>query len=57
MKGSPRSVWLSWANRAAGAWTGAATAAVRRGQTAMLKAMTTPPKAKPKPAAKRRRKP
>ena len=32
MKGSPRSLFLSMANRAAGAWTSAATAAIKRQQ-------------------------
>ncbi|WP_448191040.1 hypothetical protein [Azospirillum sp. sgz301742] len=52
MKGSPRSVWLSWANRAAGIWTSAFTAAAKRNQAAVLKAMTSPPK----PAKSKRRK-
>src|SRR5215204_1840349 len=34
MKGSPRSIFLSMANRAAGAWTSAATAAIKRQQRA-----------------------
>ena len=36
MRGSPRSLWLSMANRAAGWWTSAAVAAVQRQQRAML---------------------
>jgi len=52
MKGTPRSVWLSWANRAAGIWAGTATAIAKRNQAAILKAMTTPPK----PAKSKRRK-
>jgi len=40
MKGSPRSIWLSWANRAASYWTSAVTAATRRHQSAILKAPT-----------------
>lgn len=55
MKGTPQSLWLSWANRAAGAWTGVAVAAAKRNQAALWKAMTTPPKPKRKPAAKRRK--
>jgi len=59
MKGTPQSLWLSWANRAVGAWTGMAVAAAKRNQAAVLKAMATPPKprSKPKrkPAAKRRK--
>ncbi|PWC80856.1 hypothetical protein TSH100_28715 [Azospirillum sp. TSH100] len=43
------SAWLSWANRAAGMWTTAAMSAAKRNQaaaqSAMIKAMTTPPKA------------
>jgi len=54
MKGSPRSLWLSAANRAAnqavGFWTGMFSAAAKRNQTALAKAMT-------KPAAKTKRKP
>ena len=53
MKGTPRSLWLSWANQAAGIWTSAVTAAAKRNQAAFLKAMTTPPK----PAKTKRRKP
>ncbi|MBP2308249.1 hypothetical protein GBZ48_29540 [Azospirillum melinis] len=48
------SAWLSWANRASGMWTTAAMSAARRNQsaaqTAMFKAMMTPPKAKPSKA-------
>ncbi len=44
MKGSPRSLWLSMANRSAnqaiGFWTGLFTAAAKRNQAAMLTAMT-----------------
>jgi len=36
MKGSPRSLFLSMANRAAGAWTSAATAAIKRQQRAVI---------------------
>lgn len=43
------SAWLSWANRASGMWTTAAMSAARRNQaaaqSAMIKAMMTPPKA------------
>ena len=52
MKGTPRSVWLSWANQAAGIWAGTFTAMAKRNQAAFLKAMTTPPK----PAKGKRRK-
>ena len=57
MKGSPRSVWLSWANQAAGIWTSTFMAAAKRNQAAMLKAMTTPPKSaatKSTPAKRRK---
>lgn len=58
MKGSPRSLWLSWANRtanqAAGFWTGVFTAAAKRNQTAIAKAMTAKPMTA-KPATKSRR--
>jgi hypothetical protein len=66
MKGSPRSLWLSWANRAAsqaaGFWSGVFASAVRRGQADMMKAMTTPPmatppKARPGSGSKRMSKP
>ncbi|WP_448206430.1 hypothetical protein [Azospirillum sp. sgz302134] len=57
MKGSPRSVWLSMANRTAnqaiGFWSGMFTAAAKRNQTALLKAMTSPAKAKAPSKAKR----
>ena len=57
MKGTPRSVWLSMANRSAnqaiGFWTGLVGAAARRNQTALLNAMTKPPKAK-RPARKKK---
>ena len=49
MKGSPRSIMLTWANRAAGWWTSAAVAAVQQQQRAFLKALTPKPtKARPK---------
>jgi hypothetical protein len=46
MKGTPRSLWLSWANRVAGYWTSAMASALQRQQRATLKAM------QPKPARK-----
>lgn len=49
MKGSVRSLWLSWANRAAGYWTSAMAAAMQRQQRAVIKA------AQPKPRRKARR--
>ena len=49
MKGSPRSIMLSWANRAAGWWTSAAVNAMRQQQNAFLNAMTPKPgKMRPK---------
>lgn len=48
MKGSPRSLWLTWANRAAGTWTSAWVTALQQQQRAMLKAMTPKPPKKPK---------
>jgi hypothetical protein len=59
MKGSPRSLWLSWANsaanRAAGTWAGAFRAAAKRNQTNFLKALTADPKSA-RTAPKRARK-
>lgn len=52
MKGTPHSLWLSWANQAAGIWTNTFIAVAKRNQAAMLKAMTAPPK----PAKSKRRK-
>lgn len=40
MKGTPRSLFLSAANRAAGWWMGHAANAMRRGQAAWLAAAT-----------------
>lgn len=58
------SAWLSWANRATGMWTTAAMSAARRNQaaaqSAMIKAMMTPPKVgqgNPGSKPKRRSKP
>lgn len=50
MKGTPYSLWLSMAHRTAnqmagqvtGFWAGTLTAAARRNQKAMLRAMTAP---------------
>ena len=58
MKGTPQSIWLSAANRAAGWWMGHAANAVRRQQRAALAEMTkaaTGAKSKRKRTAKRRR--
>jgi hypothetical protein len=53
MKGTPRSLFLSAANRATGWWLGHAANAMRRGQAAWLAATkAATPKRKP-----RRRKP
>ncbi len=40
MKGTPRSLWLSAANRAAGWWMGHAANAIRRQQRAAIAEMT-----------------
>lgn len=53
MKGSPYSLWLSAANRAAGFWMGHAANAVRRQQRAALSELGKA--ATPKPKTKRRR--
>lgn len=52
MKNPAMSLWLSWANRATSMWATAAMSAAKRNQTAAIKAMTTPPKAKPHRKAK-----
>lgn len=49
MKNPVMSFWLSWANRAASLWAGAAMAAARQNEAALKRAM------KPRPAAKPRR--
>jgi hypothetical protein len=54
MKGTPYSLWLSAANRAAGFWMGHAANAVRRQQRAALTEMTKA--ATPKAKGRRRRK-
>ena len=56
MKGTPRSVWLSWMNRATGWWTSAAATAMQNQQRAVLKAATKPkPVGKAKPRRKKTR--
>jgi hypothetical protein len=55
MKGSPRSLFLSSANRAAGWWMGHAANAVRQAQSAWLKAATKLPRAKRAPGRKKPR--
>ena len=56
MKGSPRSLWLTTANRIAGFWMGHAANAVRQAQRAALKAaqpsIGKPPRAPRKPRRK-----
>ena len=52
MKGSPRSLWLTTANRIAGFWMGHATNALRQAQRAALKAAAKPPRAPRKPRRK-----
>ncbi len=58
MKGSPRSLWLSMANRmanqAAGYWGGLLAGAAKRNQTSFLKSLATPPKTRKPARAKRR---
>lgn len=51
MKGSPRSLMLTWANTVAGWWTSAAVSAIQRQQRARLNAMLKPRKR----AARRKR--
>jgi hypothetical protein len=53
MRGSPRSLFLSAANRAAMWWTAATKAAMQRSATAAMKAAMKPPRAK---AVRRHRK-
>jgi hypothetical protein len=54
MKGSPYSLWLSAANRAAGFWMGHAANAVRRQQRAALTELGKPAKPKRRRRTKRR---
>lgn len=54
MQGTPRSLFLSFANRATGWWLGHTANAMRRGQAAWLAAATKAPTSKRKP---RKRKP
>ncbi len=55
MKGSPRSIMLSWANAAAGWWTSAAVGAAQRQQRALLSALTPKPGRKARPKRRRKR--
>ena len=48
MKGTPRSLWLSAVNRAAGWWMGHAANAVRQAQKAALRKATPKPKRAPR---------
>lgn len=48
MKGTPYSLWLSWANQAAGIWTSAFVSAARRNQEALVTLATPRPARKPK---------
>lgn len=54
MRGSPRSLWLSMANQAAGYWSGIFANAAKRNQTSFLKALAAKPKPKKPSKAKRR---
>jgi hypothetical protein len=56
VKGSPRSIMLSWANAVMGWWTSAAVAAIQRQQRAMIKAAqsATKPGRKARDRKKRR---
>lgn len=47
MKGTPYSVWLSWANQATSIWTSAFMSAARRNQAAMMTLATPRPGSKP----------
>jgi hypothetical protein len=55
MKGSPRSLFLSSANRAVGWWMGHAANAVRQAQSAWLTAATKAAKPAPKPKKRGKR--
>jgi len=55
MRGSPRSIMLSWANTVAGWWTSQAATALQRQQRAMLSAMTPKPARKGRPRRTRKR--
>ena len=54
MKGTPASLWLSTANRAAGWWMGHAANELRRQQRAALTEMTKAATGTAKPKRKRR---
>jgi hypothetical protein len=54
MKGTPRSIMLTWANTVAGWWTSAAVSAIQRQQRAMLTAMLNATKT-PRSGRRRRR--
>jgi hypothetical protein len=46
MKGTPRSLMLSWANAVAGWWTSAAVSAIQARQRAALRTLTGKPRRK-----------
>jgi hypothetical protein len=52
MRGTPRSLMLSWANTVAGWWTSTMVSAIQRRQQAMMTATVNA--MKPKPVTKRR---
>jgi hypothetical protein len=54
MKGTPRSLWLSAANRVTGWWMGHAANAIHQAQRAAMKQALKPPKA---PRARKPRQP
>jgi hypothetical protein len=55
MKGTPRSLWLSMANRMIGTWTGFATAAIKRQQRTLIsEAVKSATGKKPKKSTRRR---
>jgi hypothetical protein len=55
MRGSPRSIMLSWADAVTGWWTSAAVSAAQRQQRAMLSALTPKPGRKARPKRRRKR--
>jgi hypothetical protein len=54
VRGTPRSLILTWANTAAGWWTSAAAIAIQRQQRAMLNVMTLKVATKQRTKTKRR---
>lgn len=51
MRGTPRSIWLSWANRTAGWWIGTATTEARRQQRVVLNKIAKPTQSQDTPQA------